>query len=405
MYARRRMVVLAAALGLVVLVSFAVSRLAGGGEEPRAAAAGQTISPTSSPSPTTTPTRTTTAPSAIPASQTSMHRVRRITGNMSPKSVVASQDGQVFAQNMMYTHTVSVFDASGRLVTTIPDSVTLSDYGVGGHPGVSRGAPVEMAFSPDNEHAWVSNYSMYGVGFGPEGLDTCHRGDGTDRSFVYEIDTSTYKVERVVRVGSVPKYVATTPDGRYVLVTNWCSWDLSVIDAAKAKQVARIALPGAYPRGIAVTKDSRTAYVALMGSDQVVSVDLESHEVHTFSRPGGGPRHIVLAPDGKYLYVTNNRAGTVVKVSTSSGRVVDSVSTGQAPRSMAISADGTAVYVVNYESSTVTKLRTKDMKVLETDPTDGFPIGITYEPTKHRVWVACYGGSILVYDDSKPRVA
>ena len=30
----------------------------------------------------------------------------------------------------------------------------------------------------------------------------------------------------------VPKYVAVTPDNRYVLVTNWCSFDLSVIDRA-----------------------------------------------------------------------------------------------------------------------------------------------------------------------------
>jgi hypothetical protein len=27
------------------------------------------------------------------------------------------------------------------------------------------------------------------------------------------------------------------------------------------------------------------------------------------------------------------------------------------------------------------------------------PIGITYEPVTRRVWVACYGGSIRVYDD------
>ena len=30
-------------------------------------------------------------------------------------------------------------------------------------------------------------------------------------------------VDQVIQVGLVPKYVATTPDGRYVLVSNWCS--------------------------------------------------------------------------------------------------------------------------------------------------------------------------------------
>ncbi len=69
---------------------------------------------------------------------------------------------------------------------------------------------------------------------------------------------------------------------------------------------------------------------------------------------------------------------------------------------MAISADGSAIYVVNYESSTVTKLRADDLSTLDEQPTDHHPIGITYEPTTATVWVACYGGSIIVFDDSSP---
>jgi len=409
-YARRQLLALSAAVALLALFSFGLSKVFGGAPEsqPAAAAQGQGPGQRAAPKgqPTATPkTSTPTAGPQTPASRTTMQRIRRITGQMSPKSVVASSHGQVFAQNMMYTHTVSVFDAAGDLLRTIPDSVTLSDFGITGHPGLSRGAPVEMAFSPDNNHAWVSNYSMYGANFGPEGLDSCHKGDGTDESFVYEINTATYAIERVVPVGAVPKYVAVTPDGKQVLVTNWCTWDLSIIDTATATQVARVPLPGTYPRGIVVSKDSRTAYVALMGTDQIVTVDLKSHAVQAFSQPGDSPRHIVIAPDQKYLYVTNNRSGNVVKVSLATGRVVRTAVTGKAPRSMTISPDGTAIYVVNYESSTLSKVRTADMKVLETDPTDGFPIGITYEPTKKAVWVACYGGSILVYDDNGRPVA
>ena len=78
---------------------------------------------------------------------------------------------------------------------------------------------------------------------------------------------------------------------------------------------------------------------------------------------------------------------------------------GSEPRSLAISPDGGAIYSVNYESSTVTKLRTSDLKVVDEVKTDHHPIGITYEPTKKAVWVACYGGSILVFDDSRLPVA
>ena len=95
-----------------------------------------------------------------------------------------------------------------------------------GHPGISRGAPVEAAFSTDGREVYVSNYSMYGAGFGPEGSDTCSPSSGYDDSFVYRVDVQRLVVDQVIKVGPVPKYVATTPDSRYVLVTNWCGYDL-----------------------------------------------------------------------------------------------------------------------------------------------------------------------------------
>jgi DNA-binding beta-propeller fold protein YncE len=68
---------------------------------------------------------------------------------------------------------------------------------------------------------------------------------------------------------------------------------------------------------------------------------------------------------------------------------------------MTVSADGGALYVVNYDAATMSKIRISDFTVVATLPTDGNPIGITYEPTKKAVWVACYGGTILVFDDSR----
>jgi YVTN family beta-propeller protein len=64
---------------------------------------------------------------------------------------------------------------------------------------------------------------------------------------------------------------------------------------------------------------------------------------------------------------------------------------------MAISPDGTALYVVNYDSNTVTKVRASDMSIVQTIGVGSHPIGITYEPSTRRVWVACYSGEILVF--------
>ena len=327
--------------------------------------------------------------------------MEEIGGYISPKSIVASQDGLFFAQNMMYKHTVSVYDRDFELLKTIPDEVTLTDYGFEGYPRPVKGAPVEAAFSPDGEYAYVSQYSMFGPGFDNPGTDACGPSDAIDDSFVYRITLETLLIDDVIRVGAVPKYVAVSPDNRFVLVSNWCSYDLSVIDVDKGVEVERIPL-GEYPRGIVVDSDSTTAYVAVYGTTDVAKVDLSTFEVGWIRNVGLEPRHLSISPDDERLYVTLNEEGTVAAIDLATEEVVDKVETGTYPRSMAIAVDGESLYVVNYGSSTLTKLRADDLSVLQTIPTDYHPIGVTHDGGSNQVWVACYGGTIMVFEDVEP---
>ena len=244
---------------------------------------------------------------------------------------------------------------------------------------------------------------MYGKGFGPEGLDTCTAGDGTETSFVYQVNTSTFAIEKVVAVGAVPKYVAVTPDGRRVLVTNWCSADLSVIDTTSAKEVARIPLRGQHPRGIAVSPDSGTAYIALMGSDRLVRVDLVrvGLRLRPHRRRTPAPRRLPRR-EAPLRHQQRRRHREQARPGQWQGGEVGADRQG-APLAGDLQRRGR--YSVNYESSTVTKLRTSDLSTIDQVPTEHHPIGITYEPTRKAVWVACYGGSILVFDDSRRPVA
>ncbi|MDQ1494092.1 MAG: hypothetical protein QOG69_575, partial [Actinomycetota bacterium] len=97
---------------------------------------------------------------------------KTITGHLNEKSVVASGTGLFFAQNMMYLHTINVYDRNYKLLKIIPDAVKLADFGYPQYPGIYKGAPVEAAFTPDHKFAYVSNYSMYGAApFTREGTD------------------------------------------------------------------------------------------------------------------------------------------------------------------------------------------------------------------------------------------
>ncbi|MCB1272477.1 MAG: YncE family protein [Microthrixaceae bacterium] len=345
---------------------------------------------------TTSTTTTTTAPPRPPADTLTMEKLTRITGDISPKSVVASDDGVVTAQNMMYRHTVTAYDADGNLIATVPDSVTLSEFGID-KEGEYSGAPVEAAFMPGGEAVYVSNYSMYGPGF-REGSDKCSPSDGTPPSYLYRISTETWQVDQVIPTGAVPKYVAVTPDGSTVMATNWCTYDMTIADV-ETGEVRHTVPIGRYPRGIALSPDGATAYVAIMGGSEVVAVDIASGQVVRTLGVGLGPRHLVMGPEGRYLYVTLNKEGKVAKVDLDSGEVVAKVATGTHPRSMDISADGTALYVVNYSSDDVSKLATSDMSILQTVPAGHHPIGISYDASTGRIWVANYSGSIDVWND------
>ncbi len=333
-----------------------------------------------------------------PPVQSEMKLKKTISGKISPKSVVHSGTGLFFVQNMMYGHTITVYDRNHNLVKTIPDAVNLPKYGYSKFKGNYKGAPVEAAFSHNGEYAWVSNYQMYGSGFNNPGSDECSPSQKTDKSFLYRINTETLNIEKVIQVGSVPKFVAASPDNEWVLVSNWCSWDLSIVDTDKNQEIKRIQL-GQYPRGIVVDENSEKAYVAVMGSEDIATVDLKNFSIGWLRNIGHSPRHLNIDPAGKYLYSTLNGEGKVAKIDLSSGKVLKKIVSGNQPRSMVISDNGQRLYVVNYGSNTVSKVRTSDMKVLQTVNVNEAPIGITYDPQTREIWVACYSGSIMVFQD------
>jgi len=369
-------------------------------------------STTTSTTASTTPIATTTTlplnkivPPGPKASSRRLVLYKVITGYISPKSVMSTNTGLVFAQNMMYRHTMTVYNSSGTLLKTISDGVALAHFGVRGRPGLTHGAPVEAAVTPDGKDVWVSNYSMFGSGSGPEGSDTCTPGSslaaGDTTSFVYEVSTETLSVVGVAEVGMVPKYVAVTPNDKYVVVTNWCSWTVSIVNEATHHLVATIPV-GAYPRGIAISPDSHLAYVAIMGSDVIDVISLSTFKV--VGQIGGvdNVRHVVIdSQNPDFLYASLNIPGDVVKINRLTGRILAEVHTGSDCRSLAISTDGTALYVVNYLSNTVTELAASNLKILQVVPTGTNPVGVTYDGTTGRVWVAVYTGEILVFN-TKP---
>jgi YVTN family beta-propeller protein len=296
----------------------------------------------------------------------------------------------------MYRHSVTIYDAvTMELKATVADSVQLSKFGLSKYSGNYKGAPVEGAYSPDGKYLYFTNYAMYGKGFNKEGHDTCSPASGFDTSFLSRIDLETNAIDALYPVGAVPKVVKVTPDNKYILVSNWCSYTVTVISVETQKTIKSIKI-GRYPRGIAISSDSKYAYVAEMGGNRIHRINLEDFTV-SYIPIGSNPRAISLSADDTKLYATLNISGKVIAWDLQTNKAIKTVATGKSARSLAISSDGSALYVVNFGSGTLSKVRTSDMKVIQNIKVCPEPIGVTYDSSTSRTWVACYGGSIKVF--------
>jgi len=102
--------------------------------------------------------------------------------------------------------------------------------------------PVCVALTPDNKKAYVTNH-----------------GSNT----VTVINAQTYQVITTVQVGTEPWGCAVTPNGEKVYIANFSSDYVSVIRTSDDKVIRTIKRVGSKPRAIAISEDGKTVFVTL----------------------------------------------------------------------------------------------------------------------------------------------
>jgi YVTN family beta-propeller protein len=166
------------------------------------------------------------------------------------------------------------------------------------------------------------------------------------------IDARSGKLLDERPTGDRPAGVALSADGTRGVVTHWYGYDLAVLAICGDKlQVTGRLEVGPEPRGVALSRDGKTAYVAVGIAGEVVRVDIPALKVTGRVAVGREPRGIAISPDGSTLLVGNARSQDVTVISTAGLKVERRMPIeGDNLRQVAISPDGKQGYIANMKN-------------------------------------------------------
>jgi DNA-binding beta-propeller fold protein YncE len=200
----------------------------------------------------------------------------------------------------------------------------------------------------------------------------------------------------------------------FVYVTNTATDFISQYDVGPGGALAPLspatAPAGPYSWGVAVSPDSRSVYVANVGSlapsgsgtGAVSQYDVGPGGALSPKSPatvpaGERPIGVAVSPDGRSVYVTNGESDTLSQYSVGPGGGLSpkspaTVPTGPNPAGVAVSPDGGSVYVANFDSVSQYSVGpggALSPKSPATVPAGERPIGVAVSPD---------GGSVYVLD-------
>jgi PQQ-dependent catabolism-associated beta-propeller protein len=241
------------------------------------------------------------------------------------------------------------------------------------------------------------------------------------------IDTRTNSVVATIPVGTRPRGVKVSPDGRTVYValsgspkcppsmpdeeceklkSDKSKDGIAEVDVA-ARRVRRVLPGGSDPEQFDITGDGKRLYIANEDAGTASVVDVEKGTIDTTVTVGAEPEGVRISPDGRIVYVTAESDTSIRVLDASSGAVKARIKVGRRPRDVAFSPDGKHAYATAEVGGTVSVIDVPSNRVIATItlPKDAKPMGVRVSPDGRRVYVATgRGGTVEVIDPATNKV-
>jgi YVTN family beta-propeller protein len=176
----------------------------------------------------------------------------------------------------------------------------------------------------------------------------------------------------------------------HVYVTNEKSGDITVIDGSDFSIDATIPV-GKRPRGIHVSPDGKTVYVALSGTALRAPPQIDAHGNLIFDKKKGDDDDVDANAD--------KAADGIGVLDVATKKLTGKLNAGSDPEEFALSKDGRHIYISNEDTKSATVISIAAAKLEHIIPVGLEPEGVTTTPDGKQFYVTCEaGGDIYVVD-------
>jgi len=299
----------------------------------------------------------------------------------SAKDVPVSSRDRVYLGEQ-FSNTISVIDPASN---TLLGAIRLGDPQPGNLSPLYRGQLLVhgLGFSPDH-------HTLVAVSIGSNSV-----------SF---IDTASNAVKHITYVGRSPHEAFFTPDGREVWVSVRGEDYISVLDARRYGEVARIPVPNG--PGMAIfSPDGRYGYVCSSFTPETLVIEVRTRRVAgRVTQPSPFCPNIAAAPLGDQVWFTLKDVGKAIVFNARPPfNVLREIDIGPLANhvNFALTSQGQLAYVTVGGLNQVQVFRTDTFEKIATIPTGPLPHGIWPSGDGTRMYVGIENGDAVSAIDTR----
>ena len=242
----------------------------------------------------------------------------------------------------------------------------------------------------------------------------------------------------IILLAALPVSARAANSDYQVFVTNEKSNTVTVINSADFSVAATIPV-GKRPRGIHVSPDGKTVYVALSGTpiegppeldakgnpvfkraknddddddanadkaaDGIGFVNVATRKLTSKMAAGSDPEEFALSKDGTHLYISNEDVKTASVINLATAKVEHIIPVGQEPEGVTTSLDGKSFYVTCEAGGDVFVIDTTSFAISAHFKVEGRPRSVEFLPAGGVAFIPSEStGQLNVIDTAQPKV-